>query len=438
MKIPFEKSRALQQRAAAVMPLGVNSNFRYWGEDITPYVQKGKGAYLWDVDGNRYIDYRMAFGPIILGHAYPSVDEKVHREIDEGVLFAMTSELEVAVIEKIVAMCPAVEMARLACSGTEATMHAIRVARAYTGRERIIKFEGMYHGFQDYTLFSTYSPSETYGNINSPIPIPSSSGIPKSLNELVIPLPFNNFELLEKTLKRVGYEVAALITEPCMGNCSAIPPSEGFLDYIRQKCTEYGIVFILDEVKTGFRIANGGAQEYYNILPDLVTYAKALGNGYPIAAFGGKKEIMSIIGKGVAQGGTFNNNKTGIAAAFTTLDLLEKLPVLEVIAQRGQQLMDGLKKIFNEAGIQASVHGYPAMFSFALGVGSVSNQRDWNNSDRDSYLRIIEAILERGVMADHDPREPWFLCYSHSQTDIDETLNVMEDVVKDVLFRRRT
>src|SRR5512139_3337126 len=180
------KSKSFQQRAQRVIPLGVNSNFRYWGDDSTPYVEKGKGGYLWDVDGNRYIDYRMAFGPIILGHAYDEVDAFVIEEMKKGLLFAMTGELEIAVAEKVVAMCPGVEMVRLACSGTEATMHALRVARAYTGREKVIKFEGMYHGFHDYTLFSTYAPVSTYGNRNSPVPIPSSSGIPKCLHELII------------------------------------------------------------------------------------------------------------------------------------------------------------------------------------------------------------------------------------------------------------
>ncbi len=432
MDIPFDKSRALQQEANGLIPLGVNSNFRYWGEGITPYVQKGKGGYLWDVDGNRFIDYRLAFGPIILGHAYEDVDTKVHEEIDKGVLFAMTGELEVKVMEKIIAMCPALEMARLACSGTEATMHALRIARAYTGREKVIKFEGMYHGFQDYTLFSTYAPPEAYGNYRSPIPIPSSSGIPRSLNELIITLPFNDQAVLEKTLRSIGYQVAAIIAEPCMGNCGAILPLPGFLQYIRQKCTEYGIVFILDEVKTGFRIANGGAQEYYGIDPDMSTYAKALGNGYPIAAFGGKRSIMEIIGRGVAQGGTFNNNKPGVAAAYATLSILQTQPILKTIAQRGQRLMDGVKKIFQEANIPICVSGYPAMFSFAVGLDKVVNQRDWNESEKDYYLRLIEAAIERGVMPDHDPREPWFLCYMHGEPEIDETLNVMQDVVSRV------
>jgi len=430
MNLHNQKSKSMQARAFKSIPLGVNSNFRYWGEGITPYVSRAKGAYLWDVDENRYIDYRLAFGPIILGHAYDEINSKVHEEIDKAVLCAMTNELEIDVAEMIIEMCPGVEMVRLACSGTEATMHAMRVARAYTGREKIIKFEGMYHGFQDYTLFSTYAPSESYGNVNSPIPVPSSSGIPKALNELIITLPFNNFDVLDKVLRRIGYDIAAIITEPCLGNCAAIEPIPGFLDFIRDKCTEYGIVFILDEVKTGFRIARGGAQEFYNIKPDIATYAKALGNGYPIAAFGGKKEIMSIIGHGVAQGGTYNNNKPGVAAAFATLKLIKDQPILETIEVRGRKLMDGFKKIFEHAGLLTSVHGYPAMFSFAVGKEKVIAQRDWQETELEYYLRLVEYAFERGVMPDHDPREPWFLCYSHTDADIEETLNVMSDAVK--------
>ena len=426
------KSIELQRRAQAVMPLGVNSNFRFWGEGITPYVQKAKGGYLWDVDGNRYIDYRLAFGPIILGHADPEVEAKVRAELEQGSLFAMTSELEVLVAEKIAAMCPAVEMVRFACSGTEATMHALRVARAYTGRERILKFEGNYHGFHDYLLFSTYAPSETYGHRRSPVPTPSTSGIPACLHSLVLTLPFNDFEALELTLRRSGHEIAAIITEPVQDNCGAIEPLPGFLDFIRQKCDEYGIVFILDEVKTGFRIARGGAQEVYNLKPDLATYAKSLANGYPLAALGGRREIMGIIGRGVAQGGTFNNNKPGVAAACATLERLQKEPVLETVAKRGQRLMDGLKQLFERAGVQASFRGQPAMFSYAIGVDKVTCQREWDASDRDYYLRLVDAAIERGVMPDHDPREPWYLCYAHSDADIDETLNVMADALKAV------
>lgn len=436
MKIPFQMNQALQEEASALIPLGVNSNFRYWGKGITPYVQKASGAYLWDADGNRYIDYRLGFGPVILGHAYQEVDAVVHSEIDKGVLFAMTSELEIEVAKMMVKMCPALEMVRLSCSGTEATMHAIRVARAFTGREKIIKFEGMYHGFQDHTLFSTYAPAEAYGNIHSPIPVPSSSGIPRALNDLVITLPFNNFEILEKTIQREGHQVAAFIAEPCMGNCAAILPEPRFLEFIQKKCQEYGIVFILDEVKTGFRIARGGAQEFYGLKPDLATYAKAMGNGYPIAAFGGKREIMSIIGHGVAQGGTFNNNKPGVAGAYATLKMIMEKPILETIQQRGKRLMEGIHDIFEEISVPLNMQGFPAMFSFSTGREVVKNQRDWDGTEKDYYLALVDALIERGVMPDHDPREPWFLSYTHTEKEIDETLNVMLEVVKHVPRRK--
>jgi glutamate-1-semialdehyde 2,1-aminomutase len=426
------KTQSLQQRAQKVLPLGVNSNFRFWGNEITPYVQKAKGAHLWDVDDKKYIDYRMAFGPIILGHSYDEVDSKVIEEIQKGILFAMTGELEVAVAEMIVEMSPAIEMVRMACSGTEATMHAIRVARAFTGRDLILKFEGNYHGFHDHTLWSTYSPVEAYGNRRSPIAVPASSGIPKGMREFIITLPFNDFEGFERVMRSYGDQIAAVISEPCQGNCAAINPQKGFLELIRDETEKYGCVFILDEVKTGFRIANGGAQEYYRIKPDLVTYAKALGNGYPVAAFGGRREIMSIIGQGVAQGGTYTNNKPGIAGAYATLTLLKTKPILKSIEKRGQRLMDGLKDIFEENDIPAVMTGYPAMFSFALNTTSVTCQRDWQESDRALYLKLVEKAVGKGVMPDLDAREPWFLCYEHSDADIDETLNVYAEIVKEV------
>jgi len=426
------KTHALQKRAQEIIPLGVNSNFRFWGDGITPYVQKAKGAYLWDVDGRKYIDYRMAFGPIILGHSYEDVDNKVIEEIQNGVLFAMTGELEVAVAEMIVEMSPAIEMVRFACSGTESTMHAIRVARAYSGRELILKFEGNYHGFHDHTLWSTYAPVDAYGNRRSPIPVPASSGIPKAMRDFIITLPFNDSEGFERVMRSYGEQIAAVITEPCQGNCAAINPQDGFLELVRKKTEEHGCVFILDEVKTGFRIANGGAQEYYRIRPDLVTYAKALGNGYPIAAFGGRREIMSIIGEGVAQGGTYTNNKPGVAGAYATLSLLKSKPILKTIETRGQRLMNGLKEIFEENDIQVVFTGYPAMFSFSFGVDAVTCQRDWAKSDHEMYLKLADKAIEHGVMPDHDAREPWFLCYEHSDADIDETLNIYAEIVKEV------
>jgi glutamate-1-semialdehyde 2,1-aminomutase len=425
-------TKALRERALRVTPLGVNSNFRFWGDEITPYVKKAKGCRLWDVDGKEFIDYRMAFGPIILGHAYDEVDEKVIEEIREGVLFAMTGELEIAVEEMMIDMVPGLESLRLACSGTEATMHAVRVARAFTGRELILKFEGNYHGLHDHLLWSTYAPAEAYGNSRSPIAIPGSSGIPESMGNLIITLPFNDREVFERAMYVYGNSIAAVVTEPCQGNCGAMLPAPGFLELVQSKCREYGALFILDEVKTGFRIGNGGAREYYKLKPDLMTYAKALGNGYPAAALGGRRDVMDIIGQGVAQGGTYTNNKPGMAGAWATLKLLKEKPILKTIEKRGRRLMDGIDKILTEEDIVHCMNGYPSMFSFAIGIEKSTNQRAWNESDKDMYLEIMEAMFERGVMPDHDAREPWFLCYSHEDKDIDETLTVFRDSVKAV------
>jgi glutamate-1-semialdehyde 2,1-aminomutase len=427
-----DKSQEWWDRASHVMPLGVNSNFRYWGEDATLYVHRAEGAYLWDVDGNRYLDYRLAFGPIILGHAYPEVNARVREALDHGVLFAMTQEAEVLVAEKIVAMCPAVEKVRLTNSGTESTMHALRVARAYTGREKVVKFEGQYHGFHDYLMYSTYGDPASYGSRRSPIAAPMTSGIPRCLGDLILSLPYNDFEVLEETLRRTWFDVAAVIVEPILGNCAGIEPLPGWLQFIRDQCSQYGILLILDEVKTGFRIARGGAQEVYGLVPDLATYAKSLGNGYPVAALGGKREIMDTIGCGVSQGGTYCGNAVGVAAAGAVLDLLQSQPILETIAERGRKLQAGLGCIFQTAGIQANVHGHPAMFGFSLGTDMPSDQRAWAKSDRDYYLRLMSALYERGIMPDFDPHEPWFLCYSHTDADIDATLNALEDAVREV------
>jgi glutamate-1-semialdehyde 2,1-aminomutase len=344
----------------------------------------------------------------------------------------MTGELEIEVAEMIVEMCPAVEMVRMACSGTEATMHAIRVARAFTGRELLLKFEGNYHGFHDHALWSTYAPVDAYGSRRSPIAVPASSGIPRVLGEKILTLPFNDAEGFDRVMRTYGDQLAAVITEPCQGNCAAIPPEPGFLEHVRRRTAEHGALMILDEVKTGFRIANGGAQEYYGIRPDLATYAKALGNGYPVAALGGRREVMEVIGQGVSQGGTYTNNKPGIAAAWATLKILKAEPVIETINRRGTRLMDGLRKIFAENGVPAVLTGYPGMFAFSLGVERVTCQREWARSDRERLLRLAEAAIERGVMPDYDPREPWFLCYSHTEADVDRALEVYSEIVKTV------
>lgn len=426
------KSALLQERASKVIPLGVNSNGRYWGKGETLYFDHAKGSHVWDVDGNEYIDYRLAFGPVILGYGYEPVDERVWQAIQRGVTPGITSEIEVRVAEKIIEMCPGMEMVRLVSTGTEATMHAIRVARAYTGREKIIKFEGGYHGSHDYVLFSTYAPPASYGNRRSPITIPASSGIPSSLNDLVITLPFNDREAMEVALSNCGHQVAAIISEPMLGNFGSAEPEPGFLEFIREQCDRYGILWVVDEVKTGFRIARGGAQEVYGIRPDLTTYAKSLGNGYPIAAYGGKREVMKIVGQGVTQGGTYAGNCVSAAAADATLDIFKNQPVHQQINRLGSRLQKGLAELFAGANIQALISRHPSIFTLSFGIKENLDARGWAKSDRDYYKKFAAGALNRGILLDEDPREPLCICYSHTDADIDKTLEIFASLVKEI------
>ncbi len=435
--MPAERSltetRKYFARARQVMPWGVSSNFRYWGED-TPVISRAQGAYVFDADGHRYIDYRLAFGPIILGHADPRVNQRVHQAIDGGTLFAHTSTLEVELAERITRMCPGVEMVRFANSGTEATMHALRIARAYTGRAKVIKFEGTYHGFHDYLLWSTaYTAYASLGSRRSPIPVANSSGIPSGLRDLLCVLPFNDFEMLERTVRGRWGEIAAIIVEPIAANMTSVLPEPGWLDHIRHLCDEYGIVMIVDEVKTGFRIARGGAAEYFGVRGDLMTYAKSLANGYPLAAIGGSRQVMSVIEPGRM---AHCSNTPGVAAALATLEVLETTDALQTIAARGQRLMQGIDDILTEAGLEHALTGHPAMFSFVLGLSRPPREyRDLEHLDVGLYERIHGAARRRGIEYEMDAKEPWFLCQAHSEADIDETLNVLADAVQEAVQR---
>jgi glutamate-1-semialdehyde 2,1-aminomutase len=315
-------------------------------------------------------------------------------------------------------------------------MHALRLARAHTGREKFIKFEGHYHGMHDYVLFSTDSADvRAMGHRCSPIPAQTSSGIPRTLRDLVITLPFNDFEMLEKTVKREWFNIAAILFEPIMGNLASIEPKPGYLELIRKLCTDYGIVMIMDEVKTGFRIAPGGAQEVYSVIPDLATYAKSLANGFPLAAFGGKAEVMHTIVPGqVAHAGTYCGNPAGTAAADATLELLQDGKILKAIAERGKRLQRGISEALTRAGIPNLISGPPAMFGIILtNQKGIPDYRAFAKTERAFYEKIAMALVDRGVMPDPDNREPWFLCYSHTDQDIDDTLNRLEDAVRAVM-----
>jgi glutamate-1-semialdehyde 2,1-aminomutase len=432
MPLQGPKTKALYERAKEAIPYGVNSNFRYWGNDDTLVVERGQGPYIWDADGKRYIDYRLGFGPIILGHAYPAVVQKVQEAIEGGTVFAWTTPIEIEVAERIKRMCK-VDKVRLTNTGTEAVMHALRIARAYNGREKFISFEGHYHGMADYFLFSTASASRgTLGSRRSPIAARASSGIPLDIRKYMISLPFNDFELLEAAVTAKWSDIAAIVFEPMMGNAAGILPKPGYLEKIRELCDKYGIVMLMDEVKTGFRIANGGAQEYFGVTADIVTYAKSLGNGFPIAAIAGKDEVMMAVEPGaVAQGGTYAGNVIGTAAALATLEILEKEPIIETINERGKALMAGISDILAEADIPHVVTGLPPMFSLFLGSDKEPEDfRDYLNGDGELYEEIALELIKRGVLPDSDGREPWFLCYSLSEQDVGETLSIFNDAVK--------
>jgi len=434
MSLQGAKTKSLYERATKVIPYGVNSNFRYWGTEDTLVVDKAEGTYIWDADGNRYIDYRLGFGPIILGHSHPAVVQRVQEAMQHGTVFAWTTPLEISVAERIARMCR-VDKVRLANTGTEATMHALRIARAYTGREKFISFEGHYHGMADYFLFSTASAnSRALGLRRSPIAVRVSSGIPLDIRKYMISLPFNDFQLLESAVNAKWGDIAAIVFEPVMGNAAGILPKPGYLEKIRELCDKYGIVMLMDEVKTGFRIANGGAQEYFGVQADLVTYAKSMGNGFPIAAIAGKEEVMMVVEPGsVAHGGTYVGNTIGTAAADATLEILENEPIIETINQRGRALMNGLDEILTEAGIPHVVTGLPPMFSLFLGSNEPPQDfRDYAAGDGDLYEEIGKELIKRGVMPDTDGREPWFLCAALSEADVSDTLNAFNDAVKAV------
>ena len=432
MSYSRKKSQPIFNRALNVLVKGVSSNFRFLGENETPIISRGKGAHIWDADGNKFIDYRLGWGPIILGHADERVNQAVAEHLENGTTFAATTELEVMAAEKLVNMIPGMEKLRFTNTGTEATMHALRTARGYTNKEKFIKFEGQYHGAHDYVLFSTASsPISAMGARTSPIPVQVGSGIPDKIRDYVYCLPFNDFDAVEQCVRDHHGDVAAMFVEPCLGNIAGIEPKDGFLAHLKTLCNEYNIVLVFDEVKTGFRLANGGAREAYGVIPDISTYAKSLGNGFPVAAFGGKEEVMDVIGGGsVTHAGTFGANGVSMAAANAVLDILFESPVLENLAEKGKRLKAGLDQVLTDADVPHQMSGHPNIQGFLITEKPVNEVRDLAYSDDDMYESIMNNMYDRGVWAENDPREPWFLCAAHSDEIIDETLNKFQESVQ--------
>ncbi|HLY15096.1 MAG TPA: aspartate aminotransferase family protein [Candidatus Limnocylindrales bacterium] len=421
-----ERQAELYQRAMKSMPGGTDSNFRTWGED-TIYVDRGKGGRVWDMDQNEYVDLRMGYGPVMLGHGDDRVDDYVNERMRRGVSFSLTSEDEVRACELIKEITGWVEMVRMTVSGTEATMHLMRVARAYTGREKIIKFEGQYHGVHDYALISVLpNDMDELGDRDNPVHLAWGRGIPEAVTQTIIPVPYNDLGTLRRVFEAQGDEIAAVIIEPVLGNAQGILPKEGFHAGVRAITKEFGALLIFDEVKTGFRIARGGAAEYFGITPDLASFAKAIGNGYPAAAFGGSREVMSVLPDKVSHGGTYAGNRVAAAAAVATLSILKDGSVVEGIKRRGLSVQAGLASILNAKGLPFNFTGVPAMFGIMFTSEDVREYRDWVKTDHDLYDAVAVGMHPRGAMPEPDSREPWFLCAAHDDADEAQILEAFE------------
>ena len=429
-----QRQTELYRRALRTMPGGTDSNFRIWDAD-TVYIDRGKGARIWDLDGNEFIDLRMGCGPAILGHADERVDAHVIERLSRGVSFSLTSEDEVEACELITELTFC-EMARLTVSGTEATMHAMRMARAFTGRDRIVKFEGGYHGVHDYALASPDEATEL-GDRDDPLRFVQGRGIPEVVAQTVIPVPFNDGEAVRRVFEREGDRIAAVIVEPVLGNAQALLPRPGFLEGLRALTSEYGALLIFDEVKTGFRLARGGAAELYGVTPDLATYAKALANGYPAAAFGGRREVMSLLPERVSHGGTYAGNRVAAAAAVATLRILRDTDALAIIDATGRRLQAGLHEVLTERGVAHAFSGHPIMFGVIFGGAAPADYRGWVDTDHELYDAVAWQMITRGAMPEPDSREPWFLSEAHAAGDIvDQVVGIFEASVDAALEAR--
>ncbi len=436
-KLKRQRQTDLYRRAQETLPGGTNSNFRAWGDD-TVYVDRGEGGRVWDIDGTEFIDLRMGYGPVILGHGDPRVDDYVNERMRRGVSFSLTTEDEVQAMELLKELTGWVGKARMTVSGTEATMHAMRIARAYTGRNKIVKFEGQYHGVHDYALISvTPNDMAELGDEDNPVGLAWGRGIPEAVARTVIPARYNEMDVLRRIFERDGADIAAIIVEPVLGNAQGIMPRPGFHEEMRALTREFGSLLIFDEVKTGFRFARGGAAEYFGVTPDLATFAKAMGNGYPAAAFGGSDEVMSVLPDKVSHGGTYAGNRVAAAAAVATLKIIRDTDALKTIRDVGRAVQAGLSEVISERGLPYVFTGDPVMFGIMFTESAPTEYRDWASSDHDLYDAVALGMITRGVMPEPDSREPWFFCEAHAREDIvDRVVGTFSDAL-DVALEER-
>lgn len=432
----LKKSNAHFKKAAQRLPVGVSSNYRYWGPEDTIYISHGKGARLWDIDGNEYIDYRIGYGPAILGYADERVDAAAQEGMRVGGPTALSTEYEWSVAERIAKMVPSVDLVRFANSGTEAVMAALRLARSYTGRSEHITVEGGYHGLSDGVLWETDHEETATGEVELSMK-PEGKGVPPILRQLIHPVPLNDADRLEEVLREHGKNIAALLIEVILGNAGGIAAEPEYIHRARSLCDEHGVLLVIDEVKTGFRVARGGVQELMDVEADICTFAKAIANGYPISAIGGRAEVMSLIGpEGSAQGGTYAAHPLCLAAAEKTLEILDETDALEQIAAYGSKMQAGISDILSERSIAHVWSGPPSMSGLFFRDTVPRNYTDWVSSDYELYDALAGHLIASGILVEPDSREPLFVSAAHDEACLDQTLEKFRGALDSALEER--
>ncbi|MBI3593197.1 MAG: glutamate-1-semialdehyde 2,1-aminomutase [Nitrospirae bacterium] len=416
-----KKSKALYEKAVGLMPGGVNSPVRAFKAvgGFPLFIKKAKGSKIYDVDGNEYIDYVLSWGPMIIGHSHPTVVKSLKSAVENGTSFGAPTPLEIELAELVIKAYPSIEKVRMVNSGTEATMGAIRVARGFTKRDKVIKFEGCYHGHADGLLVKAGSGAATFG-------VPDSPGVPRSYAKNTITLPFNDIKAFKALVNKEWKDIACVIVEPVVGNIGCVLPRPDFLETLRRETKKYGIVLIFDEVMTGFRVSYGGAQAHYGIKPDMTCLGKVIGGGLPVGAYGGKKEIMSIISPEgpVYQAGTLSGNPLAMTAGIETLKILSKKGMYEKLEKTMQRLEEGLKDASKKAGVRTRFYRAGTMFCTYFTDKDVVDYATAKTSNTEKFSMFFRGMLNSGISLAPSQFEAGFISLAHTEADIDKTVSV--------------
>ena len=423
----MQTNHDLFEQAQQHIPGGVNSPVRAFngvgGDPI--FFREGKGAWVTDAEGKKYVDYIGSWGPMIVGHAHPDVITAVQKSVEQGLGFGAPTEIETTMAEEVCKLVPSMDLVRMVSSGTEATMSAIRLARGYTGRDKIVKFEGCYHGHADSLLVKAGSGALTLG-------VPSSGGVPASLAEHTLTLRFNDIDSVTECFEELGDQIACIIVEPVSGNMNCIPPVSGFLEGLRKVCDDHDAVLIFDEVMTGFRVSLGGAQAHYNVTPDLTTLGKVVGGGLPVGAFGGRREVMEHIAPlgPVYQAGTLSGNPISMAAGLATLKLIQQEGFHDKLAATTKKLATGLKALAEEADIPMTTSHVGGMFGlFFTDYDKVDYYEQVASSDQERFKKFFHLMLDRGVYLAPSAFEAGFVSAEHGDAEIEHTLNAAKEAL---------